>query len=166
MQYLEQTMKNPVGVVMSFILVLFLVKDIYNLYKWYKDRVDDHYSTKTEDEEFHKQVNEINHISEEHTKALKEISESLIKINDRLDNMDESNKEAQRKADKERMIDTVINGRATLYYLYEVLKDKPSLTMSEYETFKNLSDRYLEAGGNGAFKNKIIPDIVSKSIED
>lgn len=166
MGYLEQVLQNPVGIIISFFLVLFLIKELYGLYRWYKDREDDLYTNRTNDAEFHKQVNEIASTSEKHTKALEDISQSLIKINERLDDMEKASREADELAEKERKADIVANGRATLYHLYEMLKDKPTLTLSEYETFKDISSRYLEAGGNGAFRNKIIPEIENKQVSD
>lgn len=76
-------------------------------------------------------------------------------LHDRLDQYEEDRKQ-----------DFVVSSRATLYQLYEDFKGKDELTLSEYETFCNLADKYLSSGGNGAFRNKIIPEIQGKSIKD
>ena len=44
--------------------------------------------------------------------------------------------------------------------------NKNELSLSEFETFNNLAERNLSNGGNGVFKNKIIPEIIAKPIKD
>ena len=144
---------SPSSVILSVLLAIYAIKEGYELFKWWKNRVDDYHGRQSEKEDFHNQVHEIACISGKHTETLEKISVSLDKINERLDNA-----ETQRKADM------VANGRATLYRLYEVLKNKPSLSPSEYETFNEIANRYLDADGNGVFRNKIIPMITGKPV--
>lgn len=165
MTYIKEFLENPTGLSVSFFVVIMAIKELYELYKWVRGRADDYHHTLSEDEDFHEQVCNMTCTTQRHTQALENIGTSLDQINDRLDSIEKNSIEADERAEKERKADIVANGRATLYHLYETFKEKDTLTTSEYETFKNVADRYLEAGGNGAFKNKIIPDIENKPIK-
>ncbi len=155
MGYFEKFLENPVSVILAVVLAVYVIKEGYELFKWWKNRADDYHGSRKADEDFHKQVCEIACTSEEHSKALKKIGDALEGINERLD-----------RAEQERKEDTIANSRATLLHLYDNLKSKDSLTVSEYETFNSVSERYLAAGGNSVFRDKIIPEIRGKQIDD
>ena len=175
MNFFERFLTDPVGVVVVVVLVLYLIKEAYGLWKWYKDRADDYHKDKSEDEDFRQRVCDIACTSEKHTETLEKISSALDGIIGRLETLEKHHDEDMKKeaeerqkdrkeAEKERKQDTVAIARAWLFRLYEELKDKPELTMAEYETFDDLANRYLSAGGNSVFRNKIIPEIRSKQI--
>ena len=155
MGHFEQIMENPALVILSVLLVIYAIKEGYELFNWWKARADGYHKIKSEKEDFHQQVNEIACTSKEHTEALGKIKDALEGINQRLD-----------KTEEERREDTVANARVWLYRLYEELKDKPAITMNEYETFSDLANRYLAAGGNSVFKDKIIPEILAKPVDE
>ena len=150
---------QPVAVVLGLWLLVKAAKELLEHVDWWKNRANSHIEkTKAKEEEKEKieqQVCEIACISEKHTETLAQIGTALKGINDRLD-----------KAEEERKQDTVANSRATLLSLYDKLKDKETLTVSEYDAFTAVADRYLAAGGNKTFKNKIIPEIQSKPLDD
>ena len=151
----EKILENPAPVISCLILVYLALKELHSAALWWKDRADGYYSARSKREDFHQQVCDIACTSEEHTQALKQIQRALEGISSRLD-----------AADAERKKDTIANARAWLYNMYEELKDRDSLTPNEYGTFKDLADRYLAAGGNSIFRDKIIPDILKKKIDE
>ena len=155
MGIIERVLENPAPTILYLFIAIYAIKELYELFKWYKGRADDYHGSRKADEDFHQQVCDIACTSKEHTETLDKIGKALEGINDRLD-----------KAEVERKADTIANSRATLLNLYEVLKGKDTLTVSEYETFNSVSERYLAAGGNSVFRDKIIPEIQKKPIDD
>lgn len=177
MSYFERVLENPSTTILVVILLLYLVKEGYSLYKWYKDRADDYHKDKSEDENFHEQVEEIVKTIEQHTDTFKKINEAMdgiikqIKqIESRFDDDLRHEREERRKdredAEKERKADYIADSTAWLRLLYKELKDEPSITITDYNTFNGIAERYIKAGGNGLFKNRIIPEILSKPIND
>ena len=150
---------QPVAVVLGLWILLKAAKELLEYFDWWQGRAKSHFEkTKAKEEEkakIEQQVCDIACTSEKHTETLAQIGNALDGINKRLD-----------KAEEERKQDTVANSRATLLSLYDKLKDKETLTVSEYDAFAAVADRYLAAGGNKTFKNKIIPEIQNIPIED
>lgn len=154
METFERIAADPVIIIVALLLIAYGIKELHSLIMWWKARGDEYHGSRTEKENFRQQVCDIACTSEAHTQTLQKISDSLDKINERLDH-----------AEEERKGDMVASGRATLYHLYETLKDRDTITMSEYETFNSVATRYLKAGGNSVFKDKIIPEITQKPID-
>jgi len=154
MSNIKDMLANPVAILLGFFIVLLVIKELYEIVKWWKDRADGYHNIKNAKEDFRQQVCEIACTSEKHTETLIKISESLDGINERLD-----------KAEQHRKKDTIASGRATLYHLYEKLRDKDTISLSEYETFDDVANRYLGAGGNSVFRDKIIPEIRNKPVD-
>lgn len=148
MSELKEFLKNPVAIATSFVLVLLLVKEIYGLIKWYKDRATDFHKKENEKEDLIKKV-------EEHDEVLNEIKALISGINERLDGIDKKMDEREMQRRK----DIVITNRALLLQISDQIGAKQSITQSEYETFCEIADEYLEYGGNSVFKDKIIPRI-------
>ena len=111
-------------------------------------------------------MQDIASVTQEHTAALQQIGAALEGINVRLNKIEEARKEQMEKLEEERKKDTVSNSRAWLFQLYENLKDRETLTMNEYETFNALAERYIAAGGNSVFRDKLIPAILSIPIDE
>ncbi len=152
---IQEFFKNPLSVMMAFFLMLFVVKEVFELWKWYKGRADDYHKSESAKEDFIAKVNVLEDEFIKSAETMADIKKTLLALHERLDNYEEDRKQ-----------DFVVSSRATLYQLYETLKDKDELTLSEYETFCNLGEKYLSSGGNGAFRNKIIPEIQCKPIKD
>lgn len=139
---------NPVNVMMAFFLMLFVIKELFDLYKWYKGRVDEYRAKQNRKDEFEKRVDTLE-------SGMKEVTASIKEMMKKIDDYEVIRKEY-----------SIAQSRATLFQLYEEFKDKEDLTLSEYETFSNLADRYLADGGNGVFRHKIIPEIEAKKVTD
>ncbi len=152
---LSEFFKNPAGVIMAFFLMLFIIKEVFELWKWYKGRADDYHKSKSEKEDFEEKVNHLEADVLNTTKLMVDIQNTLEALHKRLDEYETDRRE-----------DFVVSSRATLYRLYDEFNPREELSLSEFETFSNLADRYLANGGNGVFRNKIIPEIREKPIKD
>lgn len=166
MSDLQAIFDNPLSVIGGFFIVVFAIQKLYELGVWIKARLDDYHGEvkKKEDideerEKLKKQVEEISEISSKHTETLTELTKAIESMNEniskRLDRIEE--KAVQ---------DQVISDRATIYHLYETLIDREYLTIAENECFENVANRYMANGGNGAFRQNIIPSIIRKPVKD
>ena len=153
--FIKFASEQPLTVALTVWLLMKAVRELADHIQWWKEKAKGYHEKESQKEDFEQKVCDIACTSEEHTKALTQIGEALEGINKRLD-----------EAENERKQDTVANSRATLYHLYETLKDKPSLTVSEYDTFSAVAERYIAAGGNKTFKNKLIPEILNKHVDE
>lgn len=154
MSQLQAIFDNPITIIISFFAVIYAVKEFDGLLKWFKEKLNGYHEEEKQEESIEERITAISKVSEEHTKALEELSQKIDTICNNLEKMGDEHRKSQ-----------TISDRATLYHLYETLKDKDSLTIAEYECFHNIGERYLNNGGNGAFK-KLIPEIESKHIEE
>ena len=152
---LSEFFKSPLNITVSFFLALFVIKELFELWKWYKGRADEYHKKESDKEDFKAKVEVLEEEFNKSMSAMADIKKTLLALHDRLDKYEEGRKE-----------DFVVSSRATLYQLYDEMNDKDELSISEFETFNNLADRYLANGGNGVFKNKIIPEIQGKPIKD
>ena len=152
---IEKLLESPVTIILAFFLVLLVIKELYEIFMWWKKRADGYHDIKSEKEDFHQQVCDIACTSQQHTETLEKISVSRDGINKRLD-----------KAEDERKEDLIASGRATIYHLYEKLRDSETISPSAYETVSEISKRYLKAGGNSIMKDKIIPELLNKRVEE
>lgn len=177
MNEIQEILNNPVQIMLTILVVLVAVKYLSELIRWYKDRFKEKHEDINHDEKFHQEVSNIACVSREHTETLKKINQTLDCIMQRIAELehhhdDDMNKEIDTRhqemkdAERERKLDIVASAKVWLFRLYEELKDKPTLTMVEYETFDGLAQRYLSAGGNSIFQNKIIPEIRQKPIDE
>lgn len=139
---------NPVNVMMAFFLMLFVIKEAFDLFKWYKGRVDEYRAKENKRDDFEKRVDTLEN-------GMKEVNDSIKELTKKIDEYEVMRKDY-----------SVAQSRATLFQLYEAFKDKDDLTLSEYETFNNLAECYLADGGNGVFRHKIIPEIQEKKVTD
>ena len=155
MSELKELLSNPVQVIITVVMLIVVGEWLFNKWKFLKGRADDYYSKRKADDSFHANADKVNQIVSEHTQMFENINTQLTEMNKRLDDIEQ-------QRDK----DFVVNARTSLYQLYEVLKDRDYLTMSEYEAFDKLAQRYLDKKGNGMFKNVIIPSILEKPVKD
>ena len=155
MKAFQEFFSNPLNILMSFAIMLFVIKEAGDLLKWYKGKADDYHKTESKKEDAEEEVNKLKRDLVEFQQVMYDIKKTLNALHRRLDENETCRKE-----------DFVVSSRATLFQLYEDFKDKEDLTLSEYETFNNLADRYLADGGNGVFRHKIIPEIQEKKIMD
>lgn len=172
MSEINELLENPAVIIGAFLLVVFILMRLDTVRSWAAGHLDKYHAKRQRDQEIDETVAEheqekvhmetltdtlttIAAAQQEHAAALNTMAISMENVSKRMDSMEAKQRD-----------DIVVNGRASLQHLYEVLKEKDQLTINEYETFNALSERYLAAGGNGAFKNKIIPDILKKPVGD
>ena len=155
MKEFQEFFSNPLNILMSFFIMLFVIQKGGELFKWFKGRADDYHKNESKKEDSEEEVSKLKKDFVESQQVMYDIKKALSALHRRLDEYEICRKE-----------DFVVSSRATLFRLYEDFKDKEELTLSEYETFNNLADRYLADGGNGVFRHKIIPEMQAKSIND
>ena len=155
----QEFMKQPTNILLSFAILVLLVEKIFQHFDFYKKILDKHYEIKYDkighEKTNNEQIQDIACTSQLHTETLAKLNESIELLIKKMDTQECNRRE-----------DIIATGRATLFHLYEVFRDKKTLTVSEWEVFDKVADRYLSAGGNGPFKNKIIPEIRSKKVDD
>lgn len=155
MNELKELLSNPVQLIFTIAMLIVVGEWCWNKWKFIHARADDYYNKRVADDEFHADANKTNQLVAEHSLMFENINTQLQKMNERLDDIE-----------KQRDKDFVVSARTSLYQLYEVLKDRDYLTMSEYEAFDKLAQRYLDKKGNGMYKNVIIPAILDKPVRD
>lgn len=155
MSQLQAIFDNPIGVIISFFAVVYAIKEFDGLIKWFKEKLQGYHEEEKEGESLEERISAISKTSEEHTETLKELTKAIEDINNNLNMMADEHRKSQ-----------VISDRATLYHLYSELKDKESLSLAEYECFSEVAHRYLDNGGNGAFRHRLIPEIEAFPISE
>lgn len=151
MSQLQAIFDNPISIIISFFAVIYAIKEFDGLIKWFKEKLQGYHEEENKEESLEERIDSISKTSEEHTKALEELAKAIKDINESLKSMAEEHRKSQ-----------MVSDRATLYHLYETLKDRDSLSYAEFECFSEISDRYLKYGGNGPFKKEVIPTILNK----
>lgn len=158
MSQLEPILENPVSIIGSFFICIFAIQKIAELIEWIKGKMDGYARDTTEEKDLKAEVSSITCVSQEHAKTLEELTKAIERMNEninaRLDKLEEETKE-----------NFVISDRATVYQLYKDFCDKDELTTAESECFDSVAQRYIKNGGNGAFRNHIIPFINSKPVK-
>lgn len=147
MNTLIKLLESPLEAVCGFILVVYGIKEAIEIFKYFKNRGKEIYDKDAQCEDVEAKMNKA-------TADIEAIQDTLIKINDTLDNIEQDRKN-----------DMKAQGRAMLYDLYNQLKDKPSLTYGESEVVQDVFDRYEAAGGNGTFK-RLAHALLSKPIDE
>jgi len=104
-------------------------------------------------------------------------------VEERLTKLEDENAQEQEKLDKidatlqeilanleliteENRKDTIITNRSLIYRLHAEFVEKGYLTFAESEMFEEISQRYLDAGGNSLFKSHIIPAVQALPVHD
>ena len=151
---LEKLLSSPTEALVGFFVVLFCIKEGIELYKWFKSRGKEMYDKDAEIEVMKSKISAVEKRQEEQTCSFITMQQTLMNINTTLINLE-----------TERKKDTVAQGRASLYDLYNKLKDKDELTLGEHEVVSDVFARYENAGGNGTFK-KLSKKLLEKPLAD
>lgn len=154
MSLITKLLESPTEALVGFFLVLFCIKEGLELYKYFKNRGKEIYDKDAEIVSIKKEMNVIKQKQETQDCTLVTMQQTLMNINTTLTNI-----EIERKRD------TVAQGRASLYDLYDKLKDKETLTLGEHEVVNDVFARYEHAGGNGTFK-KLSKVLLDKPISE
>ncbi len=154
MTYLQKILDDPITLLASFFIVVFAVKECMEIWKYFKSRGKEMYDKDAEISIMKTEIEGVKATQVQQGNALHEVQDSLGDIADMIKAL-----EVERKAD------SVAQGRAMLYDLYNQLKDRETLTLGEYEVIQDVFNRYEKSGGNGTFK-KISHVLLSKPIEE
>ena len=156
MTYVEKMLEDPIVMLLSFILILYAIKELMGLASYYKASVLDKYRKKeNEKEDVTEQITNIACVSKEHTDALHQLKDSIIDIKNDIKDLRTDMNDKFDKADEARKADTRAMARSELYDLYEKFKDKDSLTLRDHETFMELADIYHSCNGNSTMSKVI-----------
>ena len=77
MQYIEQVLNNPVGAIMTVLVVILAVKEVSSLVEWIMGKNKKMWKSASQQEDFQKRVCDIACISEKHTETLGGIESAL-----------------------------------------------------------------------------------------
>lgn len=157
-------------VIAVIVLTILGLKGAVELFKTIKKDLETWYQKKRgiekKDETIEQRVQRLEENDEKQIKCLDEISDNIDKIIERIDQISSDARIKLDKINEDYRNTTVAESRATLYQLAKELENREYISMAEYETFVDLSQIYLNNGGNSVFKNKIIPTIESLPIKD
>ena len=162
----KELLNNPTSTILLIFVLIISFKWLYELVDWYKGLFTKKHKEVNEAEQCHQIVLQMQAVSQQHTDALIELTESIKHVREDIKTMEGIMDKRFEEVKAEINSDMISMGRGMLYQLYEELKHESSLTMAQYETFKHVADIYLNAGGNGAFRNRLIKEILDKPIQE
>lgn len=142
---------GPVAAVALFWIAIMALKELIEMYRWFKARL----------EEWSDKKNGIERREESEEERLSKLEAQYSKLDSKFDKMYELI--VQQQKDNDEVV--VANSRATLNTLAEQISAKGYMTETEYDTFMDLSDMYLKKGGNHSMKDKVIPYIKSLPVK-
>ena len=147
-----------VTVLILFVLFCLSIKGVIDFIGWIRGKLEEWRKRKNEPED--KEENMLSKISSLETRIEKlerhdqSQYEKLKNIDTKLDEIKEDNRKQ-----------TVAQNRSALMRIYHEVKARNSITPEEYETFHSLAENYLICGGNGMFRNHIIPEVENMDIK-
>ena len=84
MQYFERLINDPVAPLIGVVLVLFLIIEADKVVQFFKQKLAAYHGAKSEDEDFHKEVKDLEAESKANADALTRIDAALANINSEL----------------------------------------------------------------------------------
>lgn len=146
------TTYDLVAIIVFVILSLLSIKQGWELFSWFKGKLKKYHEDKNEQEDEKEDVeNRITKL-EEHDKwqydKLNDITNLIVELQNKQN------------------IVTIATCRSSLYRLHREFMAQGYLTPIQYETFKDLSDIYIDSGGNHTMANKLIPEVLKLPIKD
>lgn len=167
MGYFQQIFDaNPVIFVITIILFIYAAREAHNIYLWINGLLNNHHKRESNKEDVNERIDDIACVSQKHTETLKVLADGINEIKDDMKDLRVDIDKHFTDAEEGRKADTRAMARVTLYNLYEELKDKETITSSQYESFSQLYQRYVGAGGNSTVRNKLAPYILNKPVSD
>ena len=152
-------MFTPAQAVTFIILGTLFIKGTIETFKYFKDLLLNWHKTKNENEDKEENLETRIKTLEEHDNwkydKIVDLEAGQKKIDEKLDELKETNR-----------LEVIAQYRATLYRLHREFTQKQYITESEYEMFRSLADIYLEYGGNGYYRNHIIPEMEALPIHE
>jgi len=166
MQYFERLINDPVAPLIGVVLVLFLIIEADKVVQFFKQKLAAYHGAKSEDEDFHKEVKNLEAESKANADALTRIDAALANINSELKDikcdvkvLKEGHQSTldyrKNREEKDGMRDRMSLGmaRSMLIQNYEKCVSKGIYTVDEQEVYHELYEAYIAAGGNGVIKN-------------
>ena len=146
--------------IIFLVLCFAAIKEVWdNIICWILEKLNLYHRKKSDKEDEKEILNNRIAKLEEHDNwqynQLLEITNTLKEIRDDM----KKNEDYQKQC-------TVASYRSTIYSLHKDFTEKGYLTQIEYETFKELSDIYIECNGNHTCKDKLIPEVLDLPIKD
>jgi len=84
MQYFEKLINDPVAPLLGVVLVIFLIIESDKVVQFFKQKLNAYHGAKSEDEDFHKEVKNLEAESKANADALTRIDAALANINSEL----------------------------------------------------------------------------------
>lgn len=166
MEYFERIINDPVAPLVGVALVLFLIIEADKVVQFFKQKLTAYHGAKSEDEDFHKEVKNLEAESKANADALARIDTALANINSELKDikcdvkiLKEEHQNTldyrRNREEKDGMRDRMSLGmaRSMLIQNYEHCVQKGIYTVDEQEVYHELFEAYVAAGGNGVIKN-------------
>jgi hypothetical protein len=153
------TQFTPLQIIVFLVLLCLGIKGFLDFVVYIKNIILEwHNKENAEDEKENEIENRIRTLEEhddwKYNKILN-LEAGQININKKLDDLKETNR-----------LEVIAQYRSTIYRLHKEFTTKGYLTQSEYEMFHDLADIYLNYGGNGYYRHRIIPEIEELPIHE
>ena len=136
-----------ITVFLGVFAILFAAKEIIEIVSYFLKKLNIKTKADIQNEEYLKRLEKLETYVNSHYQKILVISEDLKKITETI-------KENEKKHNAE----TIATCRSTLYRLYIEAMQKGYVTQIELETFEDIANVYISAGGNHTMKDKIIPE--------
>jgi len=167
---------SPLGIqgleslVVTLIISFLIVKELYQAFKWIKDRLDGYHEVKNKEEEHDDDIQQRLAVLEKHDKwqygQLEELKTQLTSltqlvkenhtdIHNQLTALDKNNKEI-----------AVASLRDTINRIHRYAMSKGCVSHQDLLTFTEAVRIYRESGGNGMVDEKLYPEVIALPISD
>lgn len=157
--FVESAFESPVSAIVGILLFIAAIRGLYEFVSWIKKELNKWYEGKNEEENAEKKLEErVTNIEKDNSlqfEKLSSLEDAVISVNDKLDNMYDSMKES-----------TICTFRAEMLRLWHECSAQGNATQAQMDTFERMAELYLAQGGNGLFRNKIIPEFRAFEIKD
>jgi uncharacterized coiled-coil protein SlyX len=142
----------PVFFITLFTL-LFGIKEVIEIYHYFKNKFRIKTGAEEDKDVIEKRIEVLEKHDAKQYETIKEISEGISYIKDRLNKRDEEYKEL-----------VITQYGAEIYAMHDKFMEQKYVTRAGLETFQKLADSYLAYGGNHLIKQKIIPEVMALEV--
>lgn len=137
------------GLIFALIFAFIFIKAIYDAIKWVTLRFNDYHNVKKEEEKTEQRIKELEKQNEEQSEQLLKLNSDIQECICLLNNIQHNQTET--------IIET---NKSIIFRIYHDALKQGSISQTELDRFINITNRYMEAGGNGIVKDKIYPEIL------
>ena len=143
-----------VTIFLGLFAILFGAKEIIEIVSYFLKKFNIKTKSDIQNEEHKKRLETLETYVDSHYKQIESISEDLKNITKTIELNEEKHN-----------AETIATCRSTLYRLYTEAMKKGYVSQIELETFEDIANVYVNAGGNHTMKDKIIPEFYSLPIQ-